>query len=121
MPQLSTRLMLSGMSNSILTISGQAIPIGNPMDVGANIEWIHNSPNPFNSSTNINLSIPYPDRLTLTVHDGIGRQIETILSGYFPAGNYEATWNSTKYPAGTYIFTLIVGSEIRSTRGLHIK
>jgi hypothetical protein len=52
-----------------------------------------NSPNPFNSSTNINFVIPSDDFVKLTIYDLLGNEVLTLLNQDLPEGSHSITWN----------------------------
>jgi len=66
-----------------------------------------NYPNPFNPSTTINFSIPKSSVVTLKVYDALGKEVETLVNEFKPAGNYSADFTaSSKLTSGVYFYTL---------------
>ena len=65
-----------------------------------------NYPNPFNSTTTICFDLPKSTNLKLSIYNIVGKEIETILDGYFQPGKYKAIWNTEGLPSGTYIYKL---------------
>jgi len=63
-------------------------------------------PSPFNSSTKIIFTLKEGSEVTLTVHDLLGKEIETLAKGRFPVGRYEFPWNASLFAGGLYIITL---------------
>jgi hypothetical protein len=53
-----------------------------------------NHPNPFNSYTRIDYSIPEQGRVILNVYDIRGELVRTLFDGKQPAGTYSIEWNS---------------------------
>ncbi len=78
--------------------SGDMLP--NDLSISANY------PNPFNSSTTINFSLPYLSFAELSVLDLSGKQVAMITTGKYHSGNHFATWNADEFTAGTYIIRL---------------
>lgn len=52
-----------------------------------------NYPNPFNSFTTIDFTIPKPARVTIKIFDISGREVRTLVSNFYNAGDYNATWH----------------------------
>jgi hypothetical protein len=65
-----------------------------------------NYPNPFNSITKINFYIPETCLVTIKVYNLLGKEIETLFSGFRIKGEYSITWNATDLPGGMYIYKL---------------
>ncbi len=86
-----------------------------------------NYPNPFNPSTTIRFSIPLDKKISLTIYDILGNEINTLLdSEEFKKGTYEVTWDgkdnfNQKVASGTYIYTLKYGNFSSSMKMLLIK
>ncbi|MGA2296805.1 MAG: T9SS type A sorting domain-containing protein [FCB group bacterium] len=69
-----------------------------------------NYPNPCNSTTTIHYELPVASNVTLKIYDILGQEISTIINTELPAGAYNATYDATKLPGGTYIYYLQAGS-----------
>jgi len=63
-----------------------------------------NYPNPFNPSTRVDISIPEPGAVTVSVYDALGRLLQN-RSEYLSKGNYSIDWNA-KGSAGVYFFNV---------------
>jgi hypothetical protein len=76
-----------------------------------------NYPNPFNPSTKISWQVPEAGLVTLKVYDVLGREIETIVEGYYDAGNHSTLYivNST-LPSGVYFYQLKAGDLIQTKK-----
>ncbi|MGA3245717.1 MAG: T9SS type A sorting domain-containing protein [Bacteroidota bacterium] len=66
-----------------------------------------NYPNPFNSSTWIEYSVPWPSLVTLKLIDVLGREVATIVSGERDPGKHKVEWNAGKNPSGVYFYRLV--------------
>ena len=66
-----------------------------------------NYPNPFNSSTWIEYSLPWPSAVTLTVIDVLGREVAMIVSGEKTSGKFRVQWNAGQNPSGVYFCRLV--------------
>jgi len=71
-----------------------------------------NFPNPFNFSTTIRFQLPRSEYITLKVFDILGNEIETLISGYKSAGDYEISYNENNLASGIYFYILHFGSII---------
>ncbi len=72
-----------------------------------------NFPNPFNPVTTISFSIPQNlsgFNTTLTIYDGLGREIQTIVNETKEAGVYSVQWNGEHYSSGLYFAVLRCGT-----------
>ncbi len=74
----------------------------------ANIElW----PNPFQSQTTIQYELTSSEDVSLSIHDLVGREVESISEGTQSAGMHTITFDGSPEPAGTYIYELNVGDH----------
>jgi hypothetical protein len=76
----------------------QQLPIG--------FQLFQNYPNPFNPSTEIKYSIPQTGFVTLKVYNILGQEIATLVHQEQKAGNYNITFNSTKFESGVYFYRI---------------
>ncbi|MEW6004061.1 MAG: glucoamylase family protein [Stygiobacter sp.] len=74
-------------------------------------ELYQNYPNPFNPNTFIEFSLPVSSRIDLKVYDMLGREIITLASGKYNAGNYKVNFDASKLASGMYIYRLIANGE----------
>jgi photosystem II stability/assembly factor-like uncharacterized protein len=65
-----------------------------------------NYPNPFNPSTVIRFRLPATSRVTILLFDILGRQLETIASGTYPAGVHETRLDAGALASGVYFYRL---------------
>lgn len=73
-------------------------------------------PNPFNSRTTINYSLPQAGAVQLVVFDMAGRQVAVIATGSLKAGTHTATLDGSNLSSGIYILKLKAGSVTASTK-----
>jgi hypothetical protein len=69
-----------------------------------------NYPNPFNPLTLIRYSVPKESRITITVYNGLGREVTTLVDEEKPAGEYETKWNAENNPTGVYFCRMKAGN-----------
>ena len=73
-------------------------------------------PNPFNGDTEVVVTVPYAQPVTVGVYDVLGRRIATLHHGLLAAGNeYRFTFDSTGHPGGLYMLA-VQGASFRATR-----
>jgi len=68
-----------------------------------------NYPNPFNPSTSIEFSLKQSGPVTLKVYDVVGREVATLVNDTHAAGTYRVTFDASKLPSGTYIYSISSG------------
>jgi hypothetical protein len=66
-------------------------------------------PNPFNPVTTVRFSLPEAARVSLTVYDVAGRQVEKLVDGWRQSGLHETTFNGADLASGIYIYRLEAG------------
>ena len=63
---------------------------------------IQNYPNPFSSSTTINITVYENGMATVSVVNTLGTEVARIYSGALSAGAHSFQWNASGLPAGMY-------------------
>jgi len=82
-----------------------------------------NYPNPFNSETVIRYQLPASGNVELSIYNGIGQKIRTLLNSSQPSGNHSTTWDGkddwgNPVSSGIYIYQLKVGCEFLQIKKL---
>lgn len=85
-----------------------------------------NYPNPFNPTTTISYILPERSEVRLVIHDVMGREITTLLSGGQPAGSYSVKWNGTDdlgHPVstGVYFCRLQAGEDSQTIKMVFVE
>ncbi|MCA2004630.1 MAG: right-handed parallel beta-helix repeat-containing protein [Ignavibacterium sp.] len=79
------------------------------VEITTPIEFVleQNYPNPFNPGTRISWHSPISSWLTIKLYDVMGREVETLVNGYYEAGFHSTLYivNST-LPSGIYFYRL---------------
>lgn len=90
--------------NKIQTLKQRIISSAKPIANNQIPNDLHllNYPNPFNSTTTIEFSIPEADFVTLKVYNIIGQEIATIVNENLIGGNHTYHWNASEYASGVY-------------------
>ena len=65
-----------------------------------------NYPNPFNPITYIDYQLPVYSEVELVIYDLLGNSVETLVSEKQPAGNYQVSWNASRFTSGVYMYRL---------------
>lgn len=86
--------------------------IGKPA-MPENSSLSQNFPNPFNPSTRIKYSLKEKEKVSLKVYDLLGREVETLVEGEFPAGEYQTEFSGSKYSSGVYFYRLQAGDFVQ--------
>lgn len=66
-------------------------------------------PNPFNSNTQLQFSLPFSQDVSLTLYDALGRQVTTLVNERLAAGTHNANWQAEGVASGTYFARLKYG------------
>lgn len=70
---------------------------------------IGNYPNPFNSSTLIDLQMGDATTVTVDIYNVLGRKVETLYSGFMNSGEHKLVWDGRTEPSGVYFYKLTAG------------
>jgi hypothetical protein len=93
----------------------------NAIQVPEVVTLLNNYPNPFNSGTTIEFTLPGPMPVEINVYDVQGRLVRTLLNESLLAGFYTVPFNATGLASGVYIYTLNAGSSIHTGKMMLIK
>ena len=79
------------------------------------------SPNPFNSSTQIQFQLPHSGMTTVRVYNISGREVASLMNGYLQEGAHSVNWNAGGLSSGIYFVEINhpVGRQIQ--RVLYLK
>ncbi len=89
-------------SYNIHTLS-EEVTVGLP----AKFEMSQNYPNPFNPVTNILVSLPKDDFVTLKIYDSSGREIRKLYDGEMKAGYNKLVFSGGDISSGIYFYRII--------------
>ncbi len=68
----------------------------------SNVMLKPNYPNPFQSITTLPFELTQEARVTMVIYDQLGRTLETIADGFYPAGSHSIQWDGSAFPDGIY-------------------
>jgi len=83
-----------------------------------NTQFFKIAPNPFNQSTEISYFLINGTETNIQIFDLLGNCVETVSSGYTPAGNYKYTFNPAEMgiAKGTYILKYLSNDKVNVSR-----
>jgi hypothetical protein len=73
-------------------------------------------PNPFRSATRVSYALPTSGLVWVRIVDTQGRQVETLVKSWQPAGEHHIMWNAGPRPPGLYFVTVMSGSGTRQQK-----
>jgi hypothetical protein len=92
------------------TTTSTVTSVGEDRNIPTSFFLEQNFPNPFNSSTKISWQSPVCSNQTIKLFDLLGREIETIVDGYYDAGYHSALYIANSgLPSGVYFYQLKAG------------
>lgn len=71
-------------------------------------------PNPFTQNTKIAYSVKEKTKVVLGLYSLEGQHLQTLVNSVKLPGNYQVDFDGSKLPAGTYLYHLQTGSEVKS-------
>lgn len=89
--------------------------------VARGFELLQNYPNPFNPTTTIAFTLTQTADVDLTVYNGLGQAIRTVVSGNLTGGEYKIQWDGKNQlgqnvTSGVYVYRLRVGTLTESRK-----
>jgi len=81
-------------------------------------------PNPFNPVTALQFDIPHlenTEKVSLSIFDLMGREIDVLINGNKPPGSYKFKWNATKHSSGIYFARLRLGPYAKTQKIILMK
>src|SRR5690606_33584402 len=74
------------------------------------------APNPFARQTTISYEVAAASDVRLAVYDVLGREVAVLVDARQEAGVHRATFDASGLAAGTYVYRLVVGSDVQTGR-----
>ncbi len=78
-------------------------------------------PNPFNPSTLLRFDLEHSGLVSLKVYDILGRDVQTLVDGWYAAGRYSLTFNAADLPSGLYFARLVSGTNVQVQKLMLVK
>jgi len=88
-----------------------------PKDWAIDSVW----PNPFNSTTQINYSVPIQGKIELIIFDQNGRFVQNLVNENMQPGRYNATFSADNLSTGIYFVLMNTPTGIRTAKLILIK
>jgi len=83
------------------------------------LDAIH--PNPFNSTSTVEFTLPVRSEVQLALLDMEGRQVLDLAKGEFEAGSHQFVIDAGQLPAGCYLVRLKTAREVRFAKAVVMK
>ena len=64
--------------------------------------------NPSTASAVISYTLRDTRRVSMTIVDQRGRHLATVVNGVVPAGKHTSVWNAKRFPAGAYVWRIMI-------------
>lgn len=107
----STNIFLGG--EGVASVSEDILP--------TEFTLAQNHPNPFNSTTTIEFTLPVSNQVTLTIFNSLGRKVETLVDGEMEAGNHQVNFDASGLPSGIYLYILQADGQTFTNQMLLMK
>lgn len=78
-------------------------------------------PNPFNSRTEVEFTIPKRELVIVEVYDVLGRKVRTLMNKFLEPGKHRILFDASGIPNGVYYYSLITTSRRISKKVLLIQ
>lgn len=98
-----------------------AVSVKDETQLPVDFSLAQNYPNPFNPTTIIPYSINNTENVKLVIYDLLGNYITTLVDAIHTSGNYKVEFNATELASGTYIYSLVKGTQTISKKCLLLK
>jgi aminopeptidase N len=106
-----------------ISVSGSgvvtSVTTGNGMP--SEYQLYQNYPDPFNPTTTIGYALPVSGLVELKIFNTLGKEIETLVSEYRPAGEYSVTWNAGSLASGLYFCRFTSGNYLQVRKLVLVK
>jgi len=80
--------------------------VGVEEDAPAAFSVAQNSPNPFNPTTTVSMTLAEAGNVTVDVFNVAGQKIDTLIDGFKEAGSHSVVWDASDFSAGIYFCTV---------------
>lgn len=73
-------------------------------------------PNPTQGMTRVDYDVPRDGLVEISVHDVLGRRVQTVVARVQPAGQFTATIETAQLPSGVYFVRLAAGGTVQHAK-----
>ncbi len=91
---------------------GSTGSLTSPAETNDRVKLLQNTPNPFDTSTRIDFTLPADANLVLELSDAQGRPLRTLLDGQMHAGPQSVMFDGSSLASGMYFYTVYSNGEI---------
>jgi plastocyanin len=109
------------MSGSFTATSATAVDDKASQTQPSTYQLEQNYPNPFNPSTRIAYRLAGNAQLKLTVHNTLGQEVATLVSGNQEAGYHEVQFDGSKLASGVYLYRMVAGGYVETKKLLLVR
>jgi len=88
------------------------VTVGPPQQITLSAPY----PNPTRSMTRVDYDVPRDGLVEISVHDVLGRRVQTVVARSQPAGQHTTTIKTEGLPSGLYIVRLAAGGTVRHAK-----
>jgi len=120
-PQDSCRIFLATYGKSVWSYTKTTTGVRNELTPLPQAVSLSAYPNPFNSSTTINYSLPKAGHITITICNILGQSVATLYSGIQNAGPHSLAWDATPFSSGLYFARLNHANGVKVAKLLLLK
>ena len=78
-------------------------------------------PNPFNSTVNINFTVPDYDEISIDIYNLNGRLLTNLIDHYYYPGYHSINWNAKSYPSGVYFIKMQASDFLETQKVMLLK
>jgi len=78
-----------------------------------------NSPNPFNTTSQIRYTLKEKSQVVMQVQDAEGNVVSTLVKDMLPMGEYSCEWAPKNTPAGIYYLVMKTGNSVQTKKMLY--
>ena len=108
---VSNDIVLTGGLGMLLFKKTSASSLNCDVRLPKSFQLFQNYPNPFNQSTVIKYQLSASSRVTLKIYDILGKEVETAVNSFQPAGDYAVAFDASALSSGVYFYALEVHTQ----------
>jgi hypothetical protein len=99
----------------------EAVSVNYVADSPEEFKLLQNYPNPFNPTTIISWTQPIQNKVSISVYDILGNEVENILNREMPAGTHHINFSAKQLPSGIYFYKISSGDFIATKKMMLLK
>jgi hypothetical protein len=80
-----------------------------------------NYPNPFNPSTNIDFTLPQPERVKVLIYNQLGELVAKLVDRDYNEGPHTVNFNAANLSSGIYFYKIEAGSFVQTKKMMLLK